>query len=128
MATTARRKTTTKTTTERGLGWKHQQAAAGLRRRHQDGSPCAWCGRPMHLADERNWDYDPDIVGSGHLQADHSGMTRAEAVRLGVPIPPPDRLLHKLCNGQRGAGINDHLAFANRQASEAEPLAMGWPW
>lgn len=85
----------------------------------------------MHLDDARNWDYDPDIPGSGHLQADHSEMTRAEAVRRGVPIPLPDRLLHRRCNQQRGDGVNDHLAAVNRAAvPEAEPerLAMAWPW
>lgn len=125
MATTTTRR---KTTTERGLGWKHQQAAAALRRRHRDGSPCDWCGKPMYLDDGRNWDYNPDIPGSGHLQADHSEMTRAEAVRRGVPIPLPDRLLHKICNGQRGDGVNDHLAFANRKAATPERLVMEWPW
>lgn len=125
MATTARRKPTT---TEKGLGHRHQQAAAALRRKHQDGSPCDWCGKPMYLADERNWDYDPDMPGSGHLQADHGPMTRAEAVRRGLTIPLPDRLLHRRCNQQRGDGVNDHLAVAGPRAAEPEKLAIAWPW
>ena len=40
--------------------------------------------------------------GSGKLQGDHGAMTRAEALRRGVPILPPDRLLHRRCNAQRG--------------------------
>ena len=125
MATTTRRKTTT----ERGLGWRHQQAVAALRRKHQDGTACDWCGKPMYLDDSRNWDYRPDVPSSGRLQGDHSEMTRAEAVRRGVQIPLPDRLLHRRCNQQRGDGVNDHLAAANRgQQPEPVALAMGWPW
>ena len=117
-----------KTTTEKGLGWRHQQAAERLRRRHRDGTPCDWCGAPMYLDDTRNWDYDPDIRGSGHLQADHGAMTRSEAIRTGILIPLPDRLLHRRCNQQRGDGVNDHLAVANRgKATEAERLVMAWP-
>ena len=54
-------------------------------------------------------------------------MTRAEAVRRGLPIPLPDRLLHRRCNQQRGDGVNDHLAATNRGAP-ADKLVMGWPW
>ena len=56
---------------------------------------------------------------------------RAEALRRGIPVPPPDRLLHARCNQQRGDGYNDHLA-ANRQTAGPEPtgerLLMPWPW
>jgi hypothetical protein len=55
-------------------------------------------------------------------------MTRAEALRRGVPIPLPDRLLHRKCNAQRGDGVNDHLAVVNRAGAQAERLAMAWPW
>lgn len=82
----------------------------------------------MYLADERNWDYDPDQPRSGHLEADHGAMTRAEAVRKGLPVPLPDRLLHRRCNQQRGDGVNDHLAVAGRGAGEPEKLALPWPW
>lgn len=126
MATTVRRKTTT----EKGLGWRHQQAVAALFRKHRDGSPCDWCGKPMYTEDSRNWDYQPDVPGSGHLQGDHGAMTRAEAVRRGVQIPLPDRLLHRRCNQQRGDGVNDHLAVGGGGGGGAHPvpLAMGWPW
>ena len=117
-----------KKTTEKGLGWHHQQAAQALKRKHKDGSPCDWCGRPRWLEPTRNWDYDPQkpTRGNGVLQADHSGMSRSEALRRGVPVPPPDRLLHAECNRQRGAGGNDHLAATNRQS--ASELSMPWPW
>lgn len=129
MATTTPKR---KTTNEKGLGYKHQQAVEALKRRHTDGSPCDWCGKPRHLDPTKNWDYNPDVAGSGKLHGDHGAMTRAEAVRRGVPIPLPDRLLHKTCNQQRGDGVNDHLAVANRGkvldgAANAERLVMPWP-
>jgi hypothetical protein len=123
MATTARRKTTT----EKGLGWRHQQRADALKRQHRDGTPCGWCGKPMYRLNVRNWDYDHDKPDSGKLQADHGAMTRAAAIRQGLPIPLPDRLLHARCNQQRGDGVNDHLAAANRDTAEPAPL-MTWPW
>ncbi len=125
MATTTPKR---KTTTERGLGHRHRQAVDTLKRRHVDGSPCDWCGKPRYLDATRNWDYDPEVSYSGVLQGDHGAMTRAEAVRRGIPIPLPDRLLHRRCNQQRGDGVNDHLAAANRvEASTPERLAMPWP-
>ncbi|MGQ9348937.1 hypothetical protein [Mycolicibacterium gilvum] len=117
---------TKRNTTERGLGWRHQQAVAALKRRHQDGSPCDWCGKPMYLDPTRNWDYNAKVAYSGVLQGDHGAMTRAQAIRQGVTIPLPDRLLHRKCNQQRGDGVNDHLAAANR--NQPERLAMDWPW
>lgn len=135
-ATTARRKTTT----EKGLGWRHQQAVEGLKRRHVDGSPCEWCGKPMWLDPTKNWDYNPDVPYSGGLHGDHGDMTRAEAQRLGLPPPLPNRLLHGRCNNQRGDGINDHLAVVNQGKRTTEgktdpatttgntDRAMPWPW
>lgn len=121
-----------KKTTERGLGFHHQQAVAALRRKHVDGSPCDWCGRPRYLDATQNWDYDPTKAshGNGVLQGDHSGMSRAECLRRGERVLPPDRLLHAECNRQRGSGGNDHLAAANRGAAlqSGAELAMPWPW
>lgn len=117
------------TTTEKGLGWRHQQASDRLKRNHQDGCLCGWCGRPMYLDRTKNWDYDPTSTSplSGALHADHSKMSRSEAIRQGVPIPPPDRLLHQTCNIQRGDGGNDHLAAESRSMA-TDVLAMPWPW
>lgn len=134
MATTTTKR---KTTTERGLGYRHRQAVEGLKRRHIDGSPCDWCGNPMYLDATRNWDYEPNVPFSGGLQGDHGAMTRAEAHRQGVPVPLPDRLLHRKCNQQRGDGVNDHLAAVNRgktttstteQTTTNQDRAMDWPW
>lgn len=89
-------RTTAKTTTQRGLGWKHQQDAARLLRQHTDGTLCWWCSLPMfkapHLA--RNW--DSKQLGADHSKARAFGGTRA------------DRLLHGNCNSQRGDGSRDH--------------------
>jgi hypothetical protein len=92
----------------------------------------------MYLDRTKNWDYDPDSTNpiSGVLQADHSKMTRAEAVRRGLPMPLPDRLLHGECNRQRGDGSNDHLAWINsgrppvsdHGRQQTAELAMAWPW
>jgi hypothetical protein len=130
MATTTTRR---KTTTEKGLGWRHRQQADALKRKHVDGTPCDWCGYPMYLDPTKNRDYNPESGNplSGVLQADHSKMTRAEAIRRGVTIPLPDRLLHGECNRQRGDGSNDHLAATAgniRMQAPSEHLVMPWPW
>jgi hypothetical protein len=113
------------TTTQRGLGWRHQQARNALYQSHRDGHGCEWCGRPMYRDRTRNFDYDPaGADNSGSLHADHRDMTRAEAVRQGLPAPLPNRLLHGLCNLERGDG-RDYL----REVTEEDhvTLAMAWP-
>lgn len=85
----------------------------------------------MYLDRTKNWDFDErsTSVLSGSLHGDHSGMSRDECMRKGLPIPPPDRLLHQTCNIQRGKGGNDHLA-ANARGADMDDtvLAMPWPW
>lgn len=124
---------TKQTTTAKGLGHRHQRAGDGLKQTHPDGKACDWCGRPMYLDRTRNWDYNPESTNpnSGKLHADHSGMSRAEALRRGVPIPLPDRLLHGRCNIQRGEGGNDHLATVGsgvKTTINTDSLVMPWPW
>ena len=70
----------------------------------------------MWLNPALNWDYDPQSKrrGNGVLQADHT-IARKLFLEAGLPVPLPDRLLHGLCNVQRGAGGNDHLAWVNRR-------------
>lgn len=120
-----------KTQTELGLGHRHRCQADSLRHNHTDGTFCDWCGRPMFRDRTKNWDYDPRATNpiSGVLQADHSKMSRAEAIRRGLPIPLPDRLLHGECNRQRGDGTNDHLAASssNTAAPMTTRLYMPWP-
>lgn len=121
---------TRQSTTGKGLGWRHRQARESLLRAHIDGSPCQWCGRPMYLDRTLNYDYNPNSTnpGSGKLHADHGTTSRADAVRTGTPIPPPDRLLHGACNIQRGSGGNDHLAAASKPSDSASDLLIAWPW
>ncbi|MFI8773748.1 hypothetical protein ACIGKQ_16480 [Gordonia sp. NPDC062954] len=119
-----------KTTTQRGLGWDHQQHARGLKSKHVDGTPCWWCGRPMYRDRTRNFDYDPTSrdPASGSLAADHSqprahGGTKA------------DRLLHGLCNKERGDGSRDDQrpALTGTQPPRPTPNDLGplaitcWP-
>ena len=85
----------------------------------------------MYRDPTRNYDYNPNSTNpaNGVLHADHSGMSRAEAIRRGLPIPLPDRLLHGRCNIQRGEGTNDHLAATNpTTAAPQSQLLMPWPW
>ncbi len=119
------------TTTGKGLGWRHQQKRDQLMRSHVDGSACDWCGRPMYRDRSRNWDHNAESTNpdNGKLHADHAAMSRNEAVRRGLPIPLPDRLLHGVCNIQRGDGGNDHLASVSAgHASQTVDLLMPWPW
>lgn len=109
---------------------RHRKAAEDLRNAHHDGDPCDWCGRPMYRDRTRNFDYNPLATNptNGQLHADHSKMSRAEAIRRGLPIQLPDRLLHGRCNIQRGEGTNDHLAASNNTTVPTSPLVMPWPW
>lgn len=84
-----------KSAAARGLGYAHRKQREALLRRHTDGSPCWWCGRPQHRAPERNWDGKP-------LEADHT-LARSQGGKLA------DRLLCSTCNRQRQDGTNDHL-------------------
>ncbi len=103
------------TTTARGLGWRHQQQAAALKRRHVDGTPCWWCGEPMYLAQG--------------LHADHS-IPRSQGGSIA------DRLVHGSCNLERGDGRNDHRRPAltgqpvndrKRLPVDLGKLVMPWP-
>ncbi len=93
-----------RTTTQRGLGWEHRKAVAGLKRAHRDGTPCWWCDQPMYRDDARNWD-------GRTLEGDHSKPRS----RGGVVA---DRLLHGTCNGRRGDGSRD----AQRPAVTGVPV------
>lgn len=120
-----------KTTTARGLGWQHQQIRRRLLVNHRDGTPCWWCGKPMHREPTLNWDYDPtsQAPGNGALAADHTLARAAGGTRA-------DRLLHGLCNKQRGDGSRDDQrpalgGTATPAAQSTGPLGvrtMPWPW
>lgn len=89
------RRATRKTTTEKGLGWEHQQQRQRLLRRLIDGDLCWWCSKPLFREAARNWDHRS-------LAADHS-IPRA----LGGNRS--DRLLHGTCNSQRQDGRYDDV-------------------
>ncbi|MCQ4148595.1 hypothetical protein NOS52_12535 [Rhodococcus qingshengii] len=104
----------TKTTTQRGLGWEHQKQREKLLRAHAEGSPCWWCGEPMYLAQG---------LAADHSHARAHGGTKA------------DRLLHGLCNKQRGDGSKDDLRPAVTgkplEQAQADQAALGvrvMPW
>lgn len=114
MATNGKR---TRTQTELGLGWRHQQQRAILMRRLTDGALCWWCNLPMHKDATKNWDGRP-------LAADHS-----QARALGGMLA--DRMLHYTCNSQRGNGDRDasRPAITGAPVVPPEPvieLAMDW--
>lgn len=108
-----------RTTTERGLGWTHQQQTQALKDTHIDGTPCWWCGRPMFLDPDRNWDHRA-------LSGDHT-VPRADGGTI------TDRLLHGTCNSERGDGSrDDHRPSltehsAAQQLSDADLRRMDWP-
>ena len=112
----------TKTTTQRGLGWRHQQDRDRLLRNHIDGTPCWWCNQPMYRNPENNWD-------AKALAADHS---KSRAFH-GTNGNHADRPLHDTCNKQRGNGSRDHQrpAITGRPIATktpADPRLMPWPW
>lgn len=85
------------TTTQRGLGWKHQRARARLLAKHRDGTPCPRCGKPMYRTQ--------------NLDAGHS-KDRA----LHGPHVEADRLEHRRCNRAAGAALGNQLRHVRRTA------------
>lgn len=104
--------------TDLGLGWKHQRQLKRLFARLKDGEPCWWCGKPMYRDAKRNFD-------GATLEGDHSKSRRDHGTEHLA-----DRLLHRRCNRQRGAGDRDHLrpAIAPQRATETAPVATGKPF
>lgn len=123
----------TPTTTQKRLGYDHQQNRARLLQRHIDGQPCWWCGKPMYRDRTRNWDYNPNATrsdgkpdtSSGSLAADHS---KARATNK---TSHADRLLHGTCNKRRQQGQNDDerpaLTRNTNPDNELGALIFDWP-
>ena len=103
-----------RTTTQRGLGYRHKKQVEHLKSVHIDGTPCWWCGEPMFL--------------SQPLSGDHS-VPRA----IAGPNALADRLLHGPCNSDRGDGSRDDQRPAltgKRRAAGGVDLGrrvMAWP-
>lgn len=76
----------------------------------RDGTPCWWCGLPMHKDKQRNWD-------GWALAADHSNPHGAKNGEQ------PDRLLHGRCNSQRQDGRYDARRPALTGKHPSSPLA-----
>ena len=105
------RKKPTKSTTERGYGWRdHQIPRQALLNGHRDGTPCWWCGLPMYRDKARNWDEKA-------LAADHEDR---DGAKKGLRA---NRLLHGNCNSQRQGGDNDHRRPAVTGRHPGQPLA-----
>lgn len=85
------------TNEQRGLGRDHRIQREKLIRQHRDGTPCWWCGMPMHGDRRKQSNWDGKALAADHTHARAAGGTRA------------DRLLHFTCNSQRQDGRNDHL-------------------
>ncbi|AEG81699.1 hypothetical protein [Corynebacterium ulcerans] len=75
----------------------------------RDGTPCYWCGLPLHKDKTQNWDGLP-------LAADHYNPHGA---RNGEQ---PDSLLHFKCNSQRGDGSRDFTRPAITGRHPSQPL------
>ncbi|VFA94761.1 Uncharacterised protein [Nocardia farcinica] len=97
---------TRRTTTQKGLGWRHQQQRKRLLAQLRDGEPCWWCGLPM---------YRVQALAADHSKARAHGGQHA------------DRLLHDKCNKARGAGDRDHLRPAlTRHTGGHQANALDW--
>lgn len=102
---------------KRGLGTTHEHQRTRLLANHVDGAHCWWCDKPMYRERTRNWDYNPESPdrASGSLAADHSRARANGGTRA-------DRLLHGICNKQRGDGSRDHLRPALTNNPPDTPL------
>ncbi|WP_072691759.1 HNH endonuclease [Rhodococcus marinonascens] len=99
-----------KSAAARGLGYAHRQQRERLLRKHVDGNPCYWCGRPLYRDPAQNWD-------GNALHADHT-IARSQGGTVA------DRLVHDLCNKQRQDGRNDHLRPAVTGINVADARAV----
>ena len=90
--------TTQKTTTERGLGWTHQQERKRQLATLRPGTPCPRCHLPMHRAQLLDLDDFPGRVFGG---------------------PQTKRLAHRRCNRSAGATLGNRLRAARAQPQRA---------
>ena len=97
------------TTTQRGLGWKHQQIRARLIRALRPGTLCPRCGKPMY-----RWQ---------QLDAGHS---RERA--LYGPHVQADRVEHASCNRAAGAALGNRLRHAGRVAHQTSKAKHSRQW
>lgn len=112
----------------RGYDQVHRNRVDGMRRNHVDGTPCWWCGLPMYRDRTRNPDYDPNALRRDGKPDTTSGVLAGD--HPNPDAPHATRLLHGLCNKQRGDGSHDDERPALRNNTTEHTLgnlAMGWP-
>ncbi|OZF09828.1 hypothetical protein CH300_00155 [Rhodococcus sp. 15-1154-1] len=94
-----------KTTSQKGLGWDHQQTRKHLLAVHVDGTPCAHCKKPMF-----KW----QALDADHELARSQGGTKA------------NRLLHASCNRSRKDGMSPAPALVTSRAERAKWTVLQW--
>ncbi|MCX4474825.1 hypothetical protein OOK41_31690 [Micromonospora sp. NBC_01655] len=95
------------TTTDRGLGWEHQQARARALAVLKPGTPCHKCGHPMDKATQK--------LDLDHLRPRVYGGTGG-----------PRRLAHASCNRREGQAIGQ--ARRRVAARAQQPAVNSRPW
>lgn len=87
-------------TTAVGLGYAHQQARRAALAAMRDGTPCGYCGQPMHHAQNLHYDHViPRALG-------------------GPPYNGPMRLVHALCNLRAGQKLGTRLRTRRPRARQ----------
>lgn len=94
-----------RTTTQKGLGWDHQQNRKRLLKALVDGTPCEYCGRPMFKTQELDADHE--------LARNHGGRKA-------------NRLLHASCNRRRKDGSNDAPTLEKARIDRAKWCLLQW--
>jgi hypothetical protein len=79
------------TTTQRGYGYRHQLARAAALRNLTPGEPCAFCGAPMFIDQQLDYDHETAMV-------------------LGGRATGPRRLTHSECNRSAGGRLKGRSA------------------
>jgi hypothetical protein len=102
---------------ERGYDWNHRRNRQRLLYNLVDGTPCPFCGKPLHKNPAQNFD-------GAALEADHTRDLKHHGQN------PADRLLHRTCNRSRGDGHDERSPLReNATTREGKPEApTGWDW
>lgn len=90
---------TTATTTQRGLGWAHQQERTRQLNALRDGTPCPRCHHPMTRRQQLDLDDWPGRVFGGPQvkRLAHAGCNRSAGAQLGNTLRAarrPQRIVH----------------------------------
>lgn len=99
---------------ERGYDWTHRRNRQRLLYNLVDGSPCPFCGKPLHKEPAKNFD-------GAALEADHTKDIKHHGQN------PADRLIHRTCNRSRGDGHDERSPLAT-PGPAATVASTGWDW